>query len=96
MEEEKTSNKCFKCQKYNAFYTKGIKEFNKTKCGWCSGKREIVNCQDSCEKYEQRCKSYMYSPGAKRCLNSLLTEISEVRKILEAENEENKEMQNVQ
>lgn len=86
MKEE--SKKCCRCKYFDKYYTKEIKHFRPTKWGWCCQKRDNVNMHCGCE-------NFLFKPLSKRsnrlllyCLNSLLTELSEIRKVLETENDE--------
>jgi len=87
-----STNQCYNCRYLDRFFTKGIKHFDQTKLGWCFQKKEIVNIHDNCD-------NYIYKPKRKRVnslilynLSGLLTEISEIRKMLETEiNEINEE-----
>lgn len=76
------------CQNMDRFYIKGNKKFDKTKCGWCCVKVGVVQIHESCEKFRLKKKRARYTFLLKKTLENLLTEISEVRKVLEAENED--------
>lgn len=81
--------KCSRCRYLDRYYTKGVTRFNKTDFGWCICKHKSVNIrEDRCDKYEARKNARVPSRRIQVCLNDLLTEISEVRKIIEAENDE--------
>ena len=82
------SHQCFMCQNMDRFYINGDKKFDRTKCGWCRVKVDVVQIHESCEKFRLKKKRERYTPLLKKTLESLLTEISEVRKVLEAENED--------
>lgn len=49
---------------------------------------KVVQIHDGCDKYEKRHKQQRTTQMLKYTLNDLLTEISEVRKVLEAEKDE--------
>ena len=83
-----TENKCGRCKYLDRYYTKGVTKFDKTEFGWCMVKMDSVNVFECCERYEKRKLVYKASRRAKACLNDLLTEISEIRKIIEAEQDE--------
>ena len=85
-------NPCYRCKNLDRFYTRGVKQFNKTKVGWCCKKEEIVNVHDSCDKYELRKPCKRISKSIKFCLNDLLTDISGIREIIEDERRENEEV----
>ena len=85
------TDKCYKCRFFCRYYTRGVKQFNRTKFGWGYKRSEVKDAGDCCE-------IYIYEPlkrGSKKlvkvCLNDLLTEISEVRKVIEAERDERRE-----
>ena len=82
------SDKCYACRELQRFYTKGTTKFNQTKYGRCCNSDKIVYIHESCECFVRKPRikkrrKYMLE----LCLNDLLTEISKIRKILEAENE---------
>ncbi len=86
------SNKCFRCKNFSLFYTKGVKNFNKTKFGWCIERQSVVSTQDGCEKYAYKPCIRRSNLMIKNCLNGLLTEITGIREMLEAERNDNKDM----
>ncbi len=88
---DSTGKQCYRCKLFERYYTKGIKQFNRTKLGWCCQKREIVPFDSFCERFLTR-------PLGKRrkrligiCLSELLTEISQIRTIIEDEFHEHDE-----
>ncbi|MDE7164834.1 MAG: hypothetical protein K2O04_05385 [Clostridiales bacterium] len=84
--EEKT---CGKCRYLDRYYTKEETRFNKTEFGWCMCKHSNVNIKEYvCEKYEIKKTTKIPSRRVQACLNDLIIEISEIRKILEAESGE--------
>ncbi|MBD5132583.1 MAG: hypothetical protein HDT28_08380 [Clostridiales bacterium] len=89
---ENEHNPCYRCKNLERFYTRGVKQFNKTKVGWCCKKVAVVNIHDSCEKYEPRKPCKRISRAIKFCLNDLLTDISAIREIIEDERRENEEV----
>ena len=86
---ENGKEKCSTCRHWDRYYTKGVKRYNKTGCGWCCKKQENVTAHESCEEYV---KTYHYRTSKyaiKRCLNDILTEITSIRTVIEdAEDEE--------
>lgn len=78
---------CSQCRYLDRYYTKGETKFNKTEYGWCPIKRESVSINGCCDKYAKRTARGI-SKRAKVYLNDLLTELSEIRKIMETESEE--------
>lgn len=83
---ENKNGKCSRCKYFNRYYTKGMKQFNKTKFGWCQ-KSGVKEASASCPEFSIKQKGDNGLLFLKICLNDLLTEISEIRKILEVENE---------
>lgn len=83
---ENKNGKCSRCKYFNRYYTKGTKQFNKTKFGWCQ-KSGVKEASASCPEFSIKQKGDNGLLFLKICLNDLLTEISEIRKILEVENE---------
>lgn len=86
MKEE--SKQCYRCRYFDKYYTKEVKRFRPTKWGWCCQKCDSVNMHYGCEKF-------LFKPFSKRSnrllqysLNTLLTELSEIRKVLEVERDE--------
>ena len=85
METENKVNYCYACKNFERYYVKGIKQFNKTKVGWCCHKGEVVNAVDGCGEFAIKTTWKSYRKAVKNCLNDMLTEISEMRKIVEEE-----------
>lgn len=89
---ELKGERCFRCNNFDAYFTKGTKRFNRTKCGWCCAKRETVECYGSCEKFEIRSRRGHALRLIKPCLNDMLTELIEIRNLIEEELDENKNL----
>lgn len=79
------NNRCSKCKHFDRYYTKGVTHFNKTVFGWCTKKHESLNVHDCCERYEAGTRTRGISRRAKICINDLLTEITAIRNVIEAE-----------
>ncbi len=87
------AKQCFACRTSDRFYIKDVTHFNKSKFGWCCRKVAPTTIHESCDNYMPRQYRRKRSLRAKLCLNDLLTEISELRTIIEEEyNEELREM----
>lgn len=84
---------CFSCSKFDSYYTKGMKCFNKTKFGWCSCKRDNVYIHDVCDKYEFKVYKRKMSSYIKYTLSDLLTELTVIRNIIEEESRAENERQ---
>lgn len=81
-------NMCYKCRAFNRYYVKSVTKFNMTKHGLCCEFGKTVGGGDGCEKFVLRRKRKPMSQSIKFCLNSLLTEISQLRAIIEEESDE--------
>ncbi len=92
MEVKKNCGKCFQCKYFDCYYTREIKQFKKAKCGWCKKNKEVVKLQNSCVNYIFKQKNVRYDYSIKRFLSDVLTELSELRQILEEENNAKNEM----
>ncbi|MDE6442425.1 MAG: hypothetical protein K2L12_06745 [Clostridia bacterium] len=84
--------KCYRCKYFDRYYTKGTKHFNLTEIGLCSKKRNIVQKNEGCDGFVVKQHGYRAKIVATRCLNDLLTELSELRKFIEAEKAESEEL----
>ncbi len=79
---------CFKCRKFQRYYTRGRTEFKPTKMGWCSHKRGEIKGTDGCEAFVYKKKQNHLNYDVKYRLNTLFTEITVIRNILEEEHRE--------
>lgn len=89
---ETTKTECYRCKFLDRYYVKGIKEFQKTNCGWCCKKQETVAIHNGCKEFSVKQTHKRNERLLRFYLNDLLTEISEIRKIIEEETSENKEL----
>lgn len=78
---------CRDCKYFSRYYTKEEKRFERTKCGWCCKAGKTVNSGEGCEKFERRGKR-KEEWLLRQYLSDILTELTELRKIIEAEHEE--------
>ena len=83
------SEQCYKCKNFDRYYTKGVKQFDKTKCGWCCKKQDIVTIHDFCENYILEHKSNKIIGRTNYYLDVLLTEITAIRAVIEGAYDEN-------
>ena len=90
MKEER--KQCYKCNNFERYYTRGVKKYTPTRCGWCCKKVENVDLHDSCEAFQEKRVKIGYKQMRRNSLSNLLTEISEIRKVIEAEENEKKKM----
>ena len=90
---ENKCGECFRCRYFDRYYTKEIKRFEMTDIGGCSEKGgAIVGKHDGCESYAPRLYRSRYNRLLRVILNDILNEISEVRSMIEAEDNEGKDM----
>lgn len=87
---ENESKECNRCKYYEPYYTRNTKHFNKTKCGRCSKKRCMVSSHDSCDEHSYKSCTSKSKRVLKLYLNDLLTDLTEIRQIIEVENAETK------
>lgn len=87
------NNQCFRCANFQRYYIRKVKHFEKTKLGKCLKEDETVNCMNGCDKFVFRKPKKVDKGLLKIYLGNLLTEISELRKTVEAEISENEELQ---
>lgn len=84
---DRNNIQCSGCRFCDRYYIKGVKEFKKINYGWCCQRRCTVEVHESCQKFERNVKK-VKSKRLLRCyLSDILTEISEIRKIIEEESD---------
>ncbi len=74
---------CYICRHFDRLYIKGNKRYNATKYGYCRVHGKTVQIHEICEKFAKKLYSKKSNKAIRNYLNDLLTEISEVRKVLE-------------
>ncbi len=67
------------------YYTKELKQFDKSEFGWCCEKRQVVCVKNTCEHFEKRTYRRKMRDGLQECLSSLLTQLSTIRQLIEKE-----------
>ena len=77
---------CYRCRNFIRYYTRGAKQFNQTKFGWCGAKLCTVSNREGCEQYVFKKPTKKSRETLRICLSNLLTEISAIRQVLEDEN----------
>ena len=92
-EEQKTSQKCFACRNWERYYTKGIKPFEQTKCGWCSQQKDVISSQSGCDHFVRRKYNRRARESLRYYLNRLLAELSSIRVVIEQEIADEEEIQ---
>ena len=89
MEQE---NICARCRYFDRYFIKETKHFKKTELGRCAKKDGQVSAHGGCEQF-LRGTCQKKSRLLLRCaLSELLTEISEIRKMMETEDEDVQKM----
>lgn len=78
-----TNKSCYMCKNFDRYYSKDIKRYNRTKFGLCLNKHENVNIHDTCDKFAIRKRPVGLKHSVNVCLNRLLTELTEIRRVLE-------------
>lgn len=89
-EKQKTQNKeCFRCEKFNGYYIKGVSFFQRTKLGYCMEKGIIVENANSCEDWcNNNRRLYISKKASLKVLSELLRDISGIRQILQEAQDE--------
>lgn len=93
MSEKKS--RCCNCTYFERYYTKEVKHYQSMKCGYCRKKRENVSSVDGCADFVSKPKPRRSLRLLKLYLSDILTEISEVRQLLENENGEADDEENM-
>ncbi len=83
---------CFRCRNFDAYYTRGVKRFDKTKYGWCSKLQESVNIHNTCSMYTKKLSNKKDKYIIGHYLNTMLSEIMEIHKVLIAVSEEENDL----
>ena len=84
---QEKSKSCSRCKYLDRYYTKGVDRFNRTDFGRCRKRRESVVVRECrCDNYEaDRYIGVIGRRAVKKCLNDLITQMTEIRKVIEAE-----------
>lgn len=78
-------DRCFRCENFDRYYLKGVKHYKAVPFGWCCKKVCTVGSKESCEFFRAKASREILPWQLRLCLNDVLTELSEIRKILEAD-----------
>ncbi len=89
------NNQCYRCRNFSRYYTKGVKKFNRTKSGWCSVKRDTVKTEGYCDRYDSKQYTFKPSKTILRTLSDLLTQLPEMRAIIEEDKNGSEEREDV-
>ncbi len=89
--QEQKKKECRRCGNFDRYYTKGLRHYEKTECGFCREQHKIVDQQEYCDCWRTNGrKHFVIERLAAKKLNELLMEISALRQIIEENEEENK------
>ena len=92
---ENESNRCCRCEYFDRYFTKGAKRYNMVPFGWCCKKIATVGSREGCEQFKRKLQVAKRPWQLRACLDNVLTEISEIRKVLEGDADESAEMEEV-
>ena len=95
MENEVKNHTCAFCNRFDRYYTKGVKKFNKATCGWCCNQGVIVRYTDTCAQFAWRHYSSRPRYLTRRYLSDLLDEIAAIRQVIEETDNEKTECENL-
>ena len=88
---DRKNKACWNCANYGAYYKRGFNQFNKTRVGTCSVKKEIVQCDGICDCWRNTFSlRSIRKERTLKALDEILGDISAIKQILEEENEESK------
>lgn len=94
MTNNKTSDniekQCYRCGYLDRFYVKDLKQYNKVKYGWCVNKRNVVGIHDCCDNYKGQYKTKKSNFYLLSALSDILTDLSEIRNILQDDRDNDK------
>lgn len=79
---------CSFCRFFERYYTKGAKQFNKTKTGLCRKKQEQVTAQDGCKEFVKRPLKRRSARLLRYYLNEILLELHALREVAEDDRDE--------
>lgn len=79
------TNLCYRCRYFDRYYIKGVKSFKPTPYGWCCHTVGAVRADGGCKKFETKKHTKMREVNIRRCLGDILTELSELRKVVESD-----------
>lgn len=83
------TNKCKRCKYFYVFYTRGIKRYSATEYGWCRKNVRIAEQNEKCEQYLYKGKQQTSKRFTRLILSDMLTDLSEIRSVLQGEKDEN-------
>lgn len=88
---EKKNSKCLYCGNFQAYYTKELHNFERTKQGICNYHNKIVNSEEGCEYWKtNNHRLCLRKRAVTRTLYEILTDLSAIRKIIQENQEEGK------
>ena len=83
---------CYRCKHLVRFYTKGTTRYKRINYGWCGKKRAVVETRECCDQYSLKHKNKRLDVSLLGALDIILTDISEIRNILQDEKTNEEEM----
>jgi len=84
--------KCFRCEYFKAYYTKGRTNFSKLEIGLCTKKNETIEKHCECEKFRVKyCGRFNRKQLALDALTENINLFAEIKQILEEDDEESLE-----
>lgn len=79
---------CFVCKHFDRYYTKGDKQFNRTKFGWCCAQQTTCAAKDSCKNFSRTKYHKKSNRLISYYLSDLLKQLAEIRNVIEEEQRE--------
>ncbi len=79
---------CIFCGNYNVYYTKGYKQFNREKSGYCSKHEKIVENRETCGHWRNNLtRRRLCKTVSLKQLFDLASNVAEITQILREEHE---------
>ena len=87
-----SKTECCRCQYFDKYYTRGVKQYNPTKLGMCTINKEDRSLHEHCEKFRVKQREKMLRFSVAIALNNLLAQITEINDVIKKELIDNEEM----
>ena len=80
----------FYCGSYEAYYTKGLRRFERTRQGFCSKSNKVVDGSEKCDCWKTKTRKYncVRKRAVSRALYEILIDLSAIRQIIQENQEE--------
>lgn len=91
MEKKAVKEKqCFYSGSYEAYYTKGLRRFERTRQGFCSKSNKVVDGSEKCDCWKTKTRKYncVRKRAVARALYEILIDLSAIRQIIQENQEE--------